>query len=272
MIKVNIHILQGAARANQQNYLRYYLAMVLSDKKRTGKVILADYVPLVVEKFQVKAKTVRNNLHKLVSAGYGSLTETHFYYRGLSKLPYECKDPTTTAIWIDWPDIKTVQTMRALCYQTALVHKSGKRTIARETLQEITGHSNKTQIKYEAIAGVKKEANYANLGHYTPEAYKSALYNERNLKQRSNPVFVGNSPITHQACIMRQIPNTYESNLKIGKRRYNKPVNTRALKGNNYIRRYYQYVESIGVGNRIYQQTAKYKNLWFVYDEGELKC
>lgn len=272
MIKVNVHILQAVMRARHQNLLRYHLAMLLTDKNRSGKVTLADYIPTVAEKFQVKEKTVVNNLYRLQGAGYGSMTETHFYYRSLNKLPYDYGTLSTLAVWVGWDNLLTIQDMRAFCYQTALIHKSGEKTIARETLQQITGHTNKTQLKYESRGGVKKQANYASLGRYSRVKYEAALYTESS-KNFGSPVFIGNSPDDKHSYIMRQIPNTYWGNLKIGKRRCSKPDRSCTLTwGNGYSRRYYQNCEKVDSEQRSYLQHIKHTNLWLAYEKGVPKC
>lgn len=293
-IKLNVHTIQAVMRARLQNYLRYHVAMLLLDKKRSGCVLLADYIPTVSQKFQVKPKTVINNLYKLQEAGWGKFGGDYFYYKSIDKLPLNIVNPSTLAVRVDWTRLLTIDSWRAFCYQTTLVNKKGYKTVSRATLHDITGHSNKTQIKYEKRVGVDKRFNFGILGRYGGNQTKleNVYYTESDKTKKCIRVFLGNvatktakGKTNYQSYFMRQVSNTYFTELQMGKRRYNKPDENcgsnlcnystnynESNKGNGCKRTYFEQGKKVqGVG-REYKQHRLYDSLWFSYDDGVKTC
>ena len=272
MIKVNVHLVQAIAKEKAHNNFRYYLAMHLSDTKRTGKVNTKLYIATITQKFNLKEKTVQKMLQQLANEGWITLAPNYIYYKSIDKITqkFTIDVVNRVAVWVDWADIKTIKSIRAFCHATTLTNKTNEKTISRATISKLTNTSRQTQRKYEQHVGIEKRANYAILGEYNGNKsnWQDHAYRENDLTGAANSVFVGNSPTKpSQSYVMRQIPNTYYTNLRFGKRRFDYPDLSCKKKG-KYQKRYYQNGhKNIISSGRSYIQDKKYANLWFSKDE-----
>lgn len=190
------------------------MAMHLVDGMSVGYVDVNTYIERTSQKFDVSPKTVRNKIWELQNYGWGSYEpeQNRFYYRGQDKLFEYVENPSSLAVYLGWKHINKLKTARAYFYQATLVTKKGEIHISRETIHNKTGHTRKTQRKYEEIVNIEKRYNYAALGEYEgPDQIRNLTYEEcHNLFLGE---FEGNTEV------FRQIPNTYYHNLILGKRR-----------------------------------------------------
>lgn len=271
MIKVNLHLVQAIAQQKKHNFFRYYIAMILMDESRAGRVDMQTYIDTVSEKFRVTPKTVINTLQQLHDANWITVApkQSNFiYYKSLNKISdmLQPSEQSFVAVWIDWNNLYAIKDIRAFCHATFLANKRGEKIISREVLADISNTCRQSQIKYEKHLGVKKTPNFATLGRYENKSdFYDHAYRENTLTGAGRSLFLARSPKDKLVYIMRQIPNTFDTTqvIRLGKRRFLNPaINCR--NGESRFRRYCDDVKQIkaDIDMRQYVRDDKYPHVW----------
>lgn len=208
--KYNAHVIRAVVKARYQNEFRYYVAIGLLQQ---GKSYCAWDTPELAKMLNLSPKTVQNNLYKLQKWGWLRLDrkKNRIYPVGQNKLPHldYGAHQSRLAVHITPADLgPDLVAWRAFLYKASLA--APERNIARTTLQAETNHHPRTQRKYEKITGgIKKRFNYAVLEAAKPGRMATLYYEES----------VGMGGLFNQnGNIVRQIPNTYWTDLELGYR------------------------------------------------------
>jgi len=214
--KFRLNFIQEIALEKKHTSFRYYVAMNLFDLQGQGWVSKANFVPFVAKHFGVTQKTVQNNLQKLHTLAWVNNTPDRVYYRN-QEFVLSTMHPhhrTNRAIYMSMDDIGgDIVDFRAYLHECVLAGqiKSDSVTIARDTIHDqLNGHGKKTQRKYEKMRSVQTVYNFARLD------------GDDNLEMTykfNQPVFpVVPDDLNDDLYFVRQLPNTYISKIKIGKR------------------------------------------------------
>ena len=262
MIKINVHLIEAIVQDKKQNPFRYYVAAHLQDKDGKGWFYIDEYVSLISIAFSVKPKTVQNMIYKMVELKWGTIDKsgTRFFYISQDRLAQQLYviDYSKHAAKLDWEHLGRVKDIRATLYAAILANKKEEKTIARATIQQLTGHARRTQRKYEDHLCIRKRFNYAVLEEYKgdPDQLRDKMYEE------CPGVFVAYVPNMPKPQLVRQIPNSYMSPVKLGKRQYSDPGIKRG--SGNHKRIYFTNGEKLRqISGTCYIQSEGYEKLWF---------
>lgn len=260
MVKVNIHTIQAVNSAGVTNLFRYYLAARLMDAENdhVGRVDTTQYIARVTACFGVTPKTVTNTIIKLREKGWlTGKTDDVFYLKSIDKL-LPIINLSSNAVEIDWADLAKLATTRAKFYAILLTTRKGETTIARDTIHGFTRRSVPTQHKYEKAAGIEKRFNHA-----VVRKFDSAI--DLRYVQETECVAAYVGTVDQQSYVMRQIPNTYNTGIKLCKRRGRYPQQTHGS-GNDYTKVFYKDGEKVKDNNRrVYVQFTNHARLWVAY-------
>jgi len=215
-MKFRVNFIQEIALERKHTVFRYYVGMCLFDLSGQGWVSKSDFVPFIAKQFNASEKTVKNNLQKLHTLKWVNNTPDRVYYRNqefiLSTMHPHHR--TNKAVYISMDNIGgDIVDFRAFVHEATIAGqiKDGSVTIARDTIREqVNGHGRKTQRKYEKMRHVKSVYNFARLNG---DDQLELIY------KLNQPVFpVLPEDVDDDLYFVRQLPNSYTSNIKIGKR------------------------------------------------------
>lgn len=210
--KVNVHLMQYALREKEVNAIRYYLACRLLDPEGSGWVEIEEVKPKLAIAFNVKPKTVQNNLYKLVGKGIGRVDNGRLYYSCIEAVTLGLGDHINSrSIEMSLEDISGSIVQTRAFFEKAFL-ASVKHNITRDKITERLGISRSTQLKYEKHNGVEETKRFSFLDLGPVNAQYLAV-----LRHNGEPVFF--RKVDGQIRLHRQIGNRYGVDLDIVKRR-----------------------------------------------------
>lgn len=212
-IKVPTSLMSEYSKLNMVNAFRYYLALRIFDSyDGSGKVDKDYFITIVSEKFNVKPKTVLNNLYKLQTEKFiYDMDDEFIYYPTYNVLvkTHNLNPTSQSAIWVNLQDLSDYLKTKAL-FATAFLSRN--KHVSRAKRQEITGVTPKTQLKYDKLLNVTRRFNHAILGEYSDylfyfyqyEGFPVYVYtDEKGIYGKKNKKYVA-----------RQIVNSYETGVE----------------------------------------------------------